>query len=81
MSGKNNVNPDYYKVAGRDRAGEDLIHEPARAETAPPAPRRRQRRPRNFIPGAAPVGESGRRVQPQGKGAGTRSRHTAQRAA
>jgi hypothetical protein len=27
MSGKNNVNPGHYKVAGRDRQGEDVVHE------------------------------------------------------
>jgi hypothetical protein len=27
MSGKNNVNPDFYKVAGRDRPNENVIHE------------------------------------------------------
>lgn len=27
MSQKNNVNPDHYKVAGRDRQGEDVVHE------------------------------------------------------
>ena len=27
MSGKNNVNPDFYKVAGRDRPNETVIHE------------------------------------------------------
>jgi hypothetical protein len=27
MSGKNNVNPGQYKVAGRERQGEDVVHE------------------------------------------------------
>jgi hypothetical protein len=27
MSKKNNVNPDHYKIAGRDRPGEDVVHE------------------------------------------------------
>jgi hypothetical protein len=27
MSSKNNVNPDFYKVAGRDRPNESVIHE------------------------------------------------------
>jgi len=26
MSKKNNVNPDHYKIAGRERQGEDIIH-------------------------------------------------------
>lgn len=27
MSKKNNVNPDYYKTAGRERQGEDIVHD------------------------------------------------------
>lgn len=27
MSKKNNVNPDYYKTAGRERPGEDIVHD------------------------------------------------------
>jgi hypothetical protein len=26
MSKKNNVNPDHYKTAGRERPGEDIVH-------------------------------------------------------
>ncbi|MBO0725190.1 MAG: hypothetical protein J2P52_06295 [Blastocatellia bacterium] len=26
MSKKNNVNPDHYKTAGRERQGEDIVH-------------------------------------------------------
>ncbi|HZS06433.1 MAG TPA: hypothetical protein VFD58_16460 [Blastocatellia bacterium] len=55
MSNKNNVNPDHYKVAGRDRPGEDILHEQnkqqysqAKAGSGAGAP--------NLIPGAAPVG-------------------------
>lgn len=60
MSGKNNVNPDYYKLAGRDRASDDV---PAAARAAggdaPPARRRKKGDgpPPNLIPGAPPVGE------------------------
>ena len=59
MSRKNNVNPDHYKTAGRDRPNEDLKPEHTghdvesenkRASRGKAAP--------NFIPGAAPVGES-----------------------
>lgn len=32
MSQKSNVNPDHYKQAGRDRQGEDILHERERAE-------------------------------------------------
>ena len=55
MSNKNNVNKDFYTIAGRDRPNEDLV------VTKPAQDDERQRRGsprRNFIPGAAPVGES-----------------------
>jgi hypothetical protein len=56
MSGKNNVNPDHYKVAGRDRQDDSAR---ARRETspAPKASKKRQPAP-NLIPGAPPVGEA-----------------------
>jgi hypothetical protein len=51
MSKKNNVNPDYYKTAGRERPGEDIVHDAykrwyTQSRTAADA------HPRNFIPGA-----------------------------
>jgi hypothetical protein len=57
MSGKNNVNPDHYKGAGRDRQDDNAR---ARRETPPSSgPRKKKREPApNFIPGAAPVGEA-----------------------
>ena len=58
MSRKNNVNPDYYKVAGRDRPNEDVA--PAARPAAAPPPRRRKKGdgpPPNLIPGGPPVGE------------------------
>jgi hypothetical protein len=51
MSKKNNVNPDHYKTAGRERPGEDIVHEVYKRWYA-------QSRPvagepaRNFITGA-----------------------------
>ena len=42
MSHKNNVNPDHYKVAGRDRQGEDIQPELEKQKYA--AGRRRRRR-------------------------------------
>jgi len=59
VSRKNNVNPDYYKVAGRDRPNEDVTASarPAPAE-GPPRRRKKGNRPSpNLIPGAPPVGE------------------------
>ncbi len=57
MSSKNNVNPDHYKVAGRDRPNEvnpdkpkPVADDDGKAKRGKPAA--------NFIPGAAPVGES-----------------------
>ena len=54
MSKKNNVNPDYYKTAGRERPGEDIVHDAykrwyTQSRTAADA------HPRNFIPGARDV--------------------------
>ena len=59
MSRKNNVNPDHYKLAGRDRPNEDV---PPSARNAPAdvPPRRRKKGDGpspNLIPGAPPVGE------------------------
>ena len=34
MSRKNNVNPDYYKSVGRDRPGEDVVHDEERQSLA-----------------------------------------------
>jgi len=34
MSRKINVNPGQYKVKGRERQGEDIVHEPQRARFA-----------------------------------------------
>jgi hypothetical protein len=34
VSQKSNVNPDHYKQAGRDRQGEDILHERERREWA-----------------------------------------------
>lgn len=57
MSGKSNVNPNHYKVAGRERQGEDVVHEREKQEAALEAAARR-RGPANFIPGAAPAGQA-----------------------
>jgi hypothetical protein len=55
MSNKNNVNKDFYTIAGRDRPNEDLVV----TKLAQDDERQRRGSPRrNFIPGAAPVGES-----------------------
>ena len=57
MSGKNNVNPDHYKIAGRDKQDDNAR---ARRETPPTGkPRRKKGDPApNFIPGAAPVNDA-----------------------
>lgn len=54
MSKKNNVNPDHYKTAGRERQGEDIVYDvykrrytQSRSAAGAPA--------RNFIPGARDV--------------------------
>ena len=55
MSRKNNVNPDHYKVAGRDRPNE--VIPPEHTKRDPETINKRGAKP-NFIPGAPPVGES-----------------------
>jgi hypothetical protein len=57
MSKKNNVNPNHYKEKGRLRQGEDVvqeIHRQAYGEDKAAG----EQGGRNFIPGAAPVGQS-----------------------
>jgi hypothetical protein len=46
MSKNINVNPDHYKVAGRERQGEDILHEDAREELARAEKRRGRQAPR-----------------------------------
>jgi hypothetical protein len=57
MSGKNNVNPDHYKVAGRDRQDDKAR---ARRESPPTGKSHRKKgdSARNFIPGAAPPNDA-----------------------
>lgn len=55
MSSKNNVNKDFYTLAGRDRPNEVVLepkHRPGEL------PEHRGGAQPNFIPGAAPVGET-----------------------
>ncbi len=63
MSGKNNVNPDHYRIAGRDRPNETLRPRTLKPDPAPPA-RAGKKRPAapNFIPGAP-----ARRVRPRAR--------------
>jgi hypothetical protein len=56
MSSKNNVNPDHYKVAGRDRPNEVIPPEHTGRDLE--TENAKQDRKRNFIPGAKPVGDS-----------------------
>lgn len=56
MSKHNNVNPDYYKTAGRERQSEQDLHTESPHHVA--QRRAGQSGTRNFIPGAAPVGQS-----------------------
>ena len=57
MSSKNNVNKDFYTLAGRDRPNELVMGAPAPHRPDDMPGRSGGARP-NFIPGAAPVGES-----------------------
>jgi hypothetical protein len=56
MSSKNNVNKDFYTMAGRDRPNELIVERSPRSPDELPGRRGDARS--NFIPGAAPVGES-----------------------
>jgi hypothetical protein len=51
MSKKNNINPDHYKTAGRERQGEDILHDAYKRQYAQ-SRSQAGARARNFIPGA-----------------------------
>ena len=57
MSKKNNVNPDHYKTAGRERQGEDIVHDVYKRKFTQSKPQTVDRHP-NFIPGAQRAGET-----------------------
>jgi hypothetical protein len=60
MSGKNNVNPDHYKVAGRDRQGEDIVHDKQKQSMAQERARlARQRKDRPGPTNRRPEGGNG----------------------
>jgi hypothetical protein len=66
MSKHINVNPNFYKVGGREHAeghGESIPHEEQKEQLSKNRSRRTQGKPgdRNFIPGAAPVGQKTKR--------------------
>ena len=63
MSKGNNVNPDHYKVAGRDRPNEDIKPEHTGRDIETENKRGHGKPQPNLIPGGAPVGES-----PEAKG-------------
>jgi hypothetical protein len=54
MSKKNNVNPDHYKVAGRDRQGEDILQEVHKQEYAQAQAKGKGKE--SFFPGSSPAG-------------------------
>lgn len=64
MSGKNNVNPNHYKVAGRERQGEDIVYEREKQQAGLAAAARR-REAANFIPGTALPGGVAARLEPE----------------
>jgi hypothetical protein len=57
MSSKNNVNKDFYTLAGRDRPNEHLVEMATKHLPDELSGHHGGSRP-NFIPGAAPVGEA-----------------------
>jgi hypothetical protein len=60
LSGKNNVNPGQYKVAGRERQGEDIVHERQKQvmgqDRARVASAKKKARPGSAKPGPADEG-------------------------
>ena len=76
MSSKNNVNKDFYTLAGRDRPNEHLV-EMAAKHLLDELPGHRSGSRPNFIPGAPPVGAAPARdehdAQKSAEKAGTRS--------
>ena len=59
MSGKNNVNPAHYKVAGRDRPNETVIHEQEKQSLAREQERLERQKPAQPRP---PGGRKGART-------------------
>ena len=76
MSSKNNVNKDFYTLAGRDRPNEHLVELATKHLPDEPPGHRGASRP-NFIPGAPPVGAAPARdehpAQTSAEKAGTQS--------
>jgi hypothetical protein len=60
MSKNNNVNPNFYKVGGREHAeghGEAIVHDDQKQNLAKSKKAQGKNGSENFIPGEAPVGE------------------------
>jgi len=72
MSKKNNVNPDHYKTAGRERQGEDIVHDIYKRRYTQ-SKSHAGGHPQNFIPGAQEeekVNEDARRTNKADRKAG-----------
>ena len=74
MSKKNNVNPDHYKTAGRERPGEDIVHDAykrwyTQSRSAADA------YARNFIPGAQAEEHIHEQVKPEDERPIVKPRH------
>jgi hypothetical protein len=57
MSKKNNVNPDHYKTAGRERQGEDIVHGLYKRQFTQSKSQAGERHPK-YIPGAQRAAKS-----------------------
>jgi hypothetical protein len=82
MSSKNNVNPDHYKGAGRERQGEDIVHSVQKQRFAETEARMKRSRgdAANAIPEASVAGSSNQKDEAapaarQPKRARSRTRH------
>ena len=79
MSNKNNVNKDFYTLAGRDRPNEHVVEATTKHLPDELPGHRGDARP-NFIPGAAPVGKAPAKAGPK-LGAPAVARRSTRRAA
>lgn len=70
MSQKSNVNKDAYEQAGRDRPGDDILHDINKQQLTQAAQSTAGGgATENFIPGATPVGEKSGEASPSSSAA------------
>ena len=65
MSKKSNVNPEHYKLAGRDRPGEDILHKQNKQKFRQAKAAASEGTP-NVLPGAQPASKAGSTAEDAG---------------